>query len=194
MATDIHVAFSWGATRTANPWLYNEFLVADTVTELSSDLLDSTGASTGYTLDITTAFTNEHSGSQGATGGVGDWTEAVFDWDWFINNGSTAVLQFGGLNENDTFVLEVAGHYSSASRDTDFTVSPANESTTTYDNAGTGAPTDHVTFTGTIGAAGTIDVTTEGITSAGQINGIKLIITAGAGGAAPNTLTLLGVG
>lgn len=182
MSTSIFCQFRGGGSNAGGVWQYNDFDNLITVQTLDDDLQDSTSALTGVSLDITTAFAGGSASASQATSGAGTWPELVLESYIYASNATPGVLQFGGLTQGDTFELKVAGHAADGARNTNFTVSPANEGQTLYDNAGTGAPLAPITFTGTIGAAGTIDVTVAGVTSFGYINGIELIITAGSSG------------
>lgn len=164
-----------GADLPGARWQDNQTQVEPTSTQtLFADLLDSASASTGYALDITTAFNGRSGATTQSTADVGDWDDEVFDYFFFDN--ASAALQISGLNNGDTFSLELAGHTTFAARDTNYTVTPADQGQTLYDSAGTGVANAPIIFTGTIGAAGTIDIVGALVDTFWYINAFKLTV------------------
>jgi len=176
MATAIFINLHDSVNTAPQPPWHNGFNIL-TVGELTADLVDEDNVGTGYSFDIVNvAFSGPAGGPGVATSGAGGWPDTVFD-EYFFSSGSPQ-FEFGGLNEGDTYELELAGHEGvNAARETDFTVTPANEGTTQYDNSGTSTPNAPITFTGTIGAAGTLNIAGALVDNFWHINGLKLTLT-----------------
>lgn len=175
MAT-IPIQFYTTVNSASAPWTYNAFAgsLATTTGQISSDLKDDTNTSTGYTLDIITAFTGASGGASTATSGVGNFPEEVLDVYWYTNGTST--LRLGNLTNGDTYTIECAGHQGAhAARDTDFTIGGTTER---YDNSGTATPNSAVSIAGTVSGT-TLDIDVDLVSVFGYVNGLYVTITAG---------------
>lgn len=172
-----------GAPPGANPFGYNQLVDGSVVGTIKADLQDDTGAATGWSLSVANEPFDNEAGSGGvATSGVGEFTEEVLD-NWWQDAGN-AQLEIGGLPVGDTYTLQLIGHNGN-SRDTNFSVTPANEGTTTYVASDDSTPAPALTFTGTIGAGGTILIEGALLNVLWYINGFILEVTAAGGGTAP---------
>ena len=169
--TDIYVNFKTGAgAGAAAPWSYNEFST-HTAGVLSSDLKDDANVSTGFSLEIVSAFGGSAGGGTTATSGAGGWPENTFDYAFYSN--ATPLVRVGNLNSGDSYTVEVAGHAANSARDTDFTV---DGTTTRYDSAGTGVPNAPISFSGTVSGT-TLDISTAVVSTFAYFNGFKITIT-----------------
>ena len=159
------------------PWSYNEF-TSTSVQQLSSDLKDESNAGTGFTLDITAAFTNATGATGAATSGAGSWPEEIFDY-YFYMGATTATLQVGGLTNGDTYVIELAGHRGNSGRNTTYDIDGGTSQTYTASSGST--PNAPLSFSGTVSGT-TLDINASRVSVFGYINGFKMTITSGGGG------------
>ncbi len=169
----IYINLITGSNTAGAPWNVNAFgsgLIG--VGTLTTDLTDSAAALTGIGLSVTSAFIAA-SGPLSSTGGdVGDWLEAVFNYGWEVG-ATDAAMQFTGLNNGDSYLVELAGHIPQADRDTNFTVDGV---TKLYDCAGSGLAAAPVSFAGTV-SGGVINISGAITNIKGAMNGITLEVT-----------------
>jgi len=189
MATVIYINLNnSAATPAPSPWLDNDIYPAvTTAATIKADLLDDGANTTGISLTAVTGVTGAVSSSIVATSGAGGWPKEVFQTGWYFGaSGETHTL--GGLTNGDTYVIEVAGHASNASRDTNFTIGGT---TTLYDNAGTGVPNAPISFSGTVSGT-TLDIDMAMVSTFGYVNGYKITITPAASGPTTSNIVLNG--
>lgn len=171
-------AFGWPG----NPWDYNTFHGAgtyDTIGVLKADLLDDTGATTGWGLEVTDVFGSAGGSGVTANVGAGGWPEEVFDISWLTENGGTGALKITGLPASQSYTIELSGHNPSTGRHTQFTVEgTSTDYTSSADPDNVTAP---VVFSGTVPGDGIIEISaTKAATGAfyGYINGLTIEVTA----------------
>jgi hypothetical protein len=153
-------------------WSHNRFN-ATAIGSVSSDLKTTSGDSTGYSLAIeNVAFTGK-SGADSLSSGVGDWQELVLEYYLYSNVDSR--LRISNLPINQPFELEIAGE-NGPNRDTKFTVTPSDQNNLTYEDSGTGTPTEAIVFSGTTDSNGSILIEGELIDVYWYINGFILRI------------------
>jgi len=174
--TKIYVNLYTTTNTAAAPWTDNAYGSGSVgLGVLTADLLDDTSSSTGIGLEVINAFTGA-AGSTGVATADNVWPKEVFDIAWYTD-GTDGSFQLSGLTDGDSYTIEVAGHTSNASRDTDFTV----EATTLqYDSAGTGVPNAPISFSGTVSGT-TLDITAAVVSVFGYVNGFSVEITPAAG-------------
>lgn len=173
---NIPIQFYSGTNSATGIWTYNAFAgsLATTTGQISADLLDDTNTSTGYTLDIITAFTGASGSSGNATSGTGNFPESSLDDYWYFNTSPT--LRIGGLTNGDSYTIECIGHIGNqATRDTDFTIGGTTER---YDASGTSTPNAAVSISGTVSGT-TLDIDVALVSTFGYVNGLYVTITAG---------------
>jgi len=174
--TKIYVNLYTTTNTAPSPWTNNAYGSGSVgVGVLTADLLDDTSSSTGVGLEVTNAFTGA-AGSTGIATADNVWPKEVFDVAWYTD-GTDGTLRLTGLTNGDSYTVELAGHTSNSSRDTNFTVGAT---TTLYDSAGTGVPNAPISFSGTVSGT-TLDLTAELVSVFGYANGFTVELTGAAG-------------
>jgi hypothetical protein len=152
--------------------------VADGLT--FSNLLDSTGASTGISVEITSGFYHTYNDN------AGNYLEQ--DWFW-VKDGDTGTVTIKGLSSNsnttyDLYMLIGQDTSSGNDYDTNFTIGNDTKYASGADNAGSGSWVEgkhYVVFTGVHpNTSGEISFTVAGATGtghdgAGVISGLQIV-------------------
>ena len=144
-----------------------------------ADLLDDTGAATGYTLTHPGAF----SGATGASSWATSSPDPNFPLEFFRSGfyasdaaEASATPIIGNLPNGATFTLQVAGNTADTNRDTNFTASNGAPAPALYDVAGTDPVTAPVEISGTV-SGGQIALSMSGLGTFSYLNGFRLAIT-----------------
>jgi hypothetical protein len=169
----IAVNFRDGTSTVDAPFNYNNFGNTKIgIGQLSSDLKDITNASTGYTLDVTAAFTGSTGSGSNATSGTGNFPESCCDRYWYTN--TTSTLQLGGITSGTTYIIEYVGHQGfQGTRDADVTIGAT---TTRYDNSTDATPNAAISFSGTVSGT-TLDIDVTVVNTFAIMNGIYITLT-----------------
>jgi len=144
---------------------------------LVADCLDITGVATGVTLARNGNFTANGGNSGIATVSPdADFPPEFFQGYHYANSTDVAgaTLTHGNLPPGAAYTLKLAGHSSSADRDTDFFATGGSPSPAFYDNIASTTPTTPVTITGTVPGNGEITISTALYTLYSFVNGWQL--------------------
>lgn len=143
------------------------------------DLLDDTGAATGYTLTHPGPF----SGATGSSSWATSSPDPNFPLEFFRSafyasdaEEASATPIIGNLPNGATFTLQVAGNNTGTDRDTNFTASNGSPAPALYDVAGSDPVTAPVEISGTV-SGGQIALSMNGVGTLSYLNGFRLAIT-----------------
>ena len=152
----------------------------------SSDLHDTSGASTGISMSITQAFNNDvGTGLAAGSGPFFGYDTDAWRVAWITPNGATSELTYSGFTSGEPVTVVVAGFSGKTSRYTDITV---NGVTQTYTVSNSAIPDAPLTFNTTADAGGNVVIQIVKAATGGQYYGYLNFIhlTYGAGGATPS--------
>lgn len=161
--TTVNITFTTSIDGVAN---WNEVTGQGTTGQKIADLLDDSGASTGLSLWVTTAFTNSFFSSSIATAAAHGIPEIVWDQVWYSDG--SAAFEIRGFSAGQTGTIDLAGAGGNATRDTNFIVNGG--SPVLYDAAGTGTPTAPVSIPFTADGSGVVNVTGAFVSSLWYLN------------------------
>jgi len=171
----IQVNLGSGANTVTGNWNYSN--TPTTIGTLVADLIDDTGAATGRTLTLDSAFTGASGTDATATSGAGGLPQEFFDYYWY-DSADTAEISISATN-GEAYTLTISGHQGSlAARNTDFFASGGPAGATEYNNSGTATPTAPVTINGTVSGT-SVTIRQDLQSSFAYINGFTIEFTAG---------------
>lgn len=102
--TTVNITFTTSIDGVAN---WNEVTGQGTTGQKIADLLDDSGASTGLSLWVTTAFTNSFFSSSIATAAAHGIPEIVWDQVWYSDG--SAAFEIRGFSAGQTGTIDLAG-------------------------------------------------------------------------------------
>ena len=173
--TSIRINFTNGGAVTTDPTFTNQ-LNDSTLGVKSADLLDIAGASTGVSLEVTTAFSNESGAAGSFTDGSDIFPSDTLDYYWFMG-ATTASIVFSGLPA--TTVVAVKGIGASPSQTTRDTVWDVDGQQQTYDaGGGASSPNPPVNFTTTQSdGSGNLQIDLSRVSNFGYLGALELVFT-----------------
>lgn len=183
--TDFYIDFNESVTNPTPGGVWRNVVNAAplAVGTVIADILDSTGASTGWELYCSTIF-NSDVYSTSYADNANDWPIEVLRGHWRTGNGVTSVLELRNLTSGDTANIKVCGNGDNLTRNTDFIVEGV---TKPYVMGTRAAVTNPTSFDLTVPVSNSISIGTKLAATGGSfygfINGIQGSITP----AAPST-------
>lgn len=151
-----------------------------------ADLLDTEGASTGWTFSQTGSFSGTSSTSWATSSPDANWPLDVFRAAFYkgVADQGTVAFTIGNLPVGFDYSLECAGNgFVSDARDTSFFATGGTPSPAVYDNSSSIDPvTQPVTITGTVPPSGEIEITMTTAENFIVANGFRLTVTEAAAG------------
>lgn len=147
--------------------------------EKVADLVDDTGASTGISLYVDTAYTGQLDYSTIPAGTTFGVPAEVWRGAWY-NGATPAAFSLRGFSAAQTGTIQVAGSSSIAARDTTFSVSGGDSGL--YDSSGdTTNPAEQITLDWTADGSGNLVVTSTRVSVFAYVSFAIVTWTAGSG-------------
>jgi len=150
---------------------YNNAGSNGTVGSKVANCVDSTGATTGISFYVNTAFTGATGNSTTwATAGYHSLTESYWEWSWYSDTNGLAVMQLRGFPVGKSVTIGLTGWSLNATRHTDFFVNGV--ALSRYTNKSALPPNAPVTIVATADASGYITITGNKTDSFWYVNGL----------------------
>jgi len=150
---------------------YNDLGLNGTVGQKIANAVDSTGASTGISIHVTSAFS-------GSGGSAGAWATSAhhglaenwWEWAWNSNTNGVGIIELRGFPVGKSVTIGLTGYSFTATRHTDFLVNGV--ALSRYTNKNSEPPNAPVTIVATADSNGYIVITANKVADLWQFNGV----------------------